>query len=372
MTTAPLRVGVIGRTGAGGYGHQLDLAFTADARARIVAVADSDEQGRTGCLRRTGAARGYPDHERMLDGERLDIVVVAPRQLDCHEEMVLAALRHGAHVYCEKPIAQSLDQADRMVRAARDAGRLLGVALPAAHEPRFAAVRAMLAGGELGDLLQLRGVCKWDHRGGGEDFLILGVHFADLIRRLAGDALSCSAQVSRQGRPITRADAVDGGERCGPVAGDRVWASYETRDGVVATIESWRAGIEDRTAQPYRLEVHGTRGIALLRAPYADHSLWVCDGPVHRPGASRWRQVPTAAVPAYGDYHRLAATDFLDAVRDGRPPRCSGQDGRAALEMIHAAYWSQLEGRRVGLPLARRVHPLAPPADEPDDTGRRP
>ncbi len=354
----PLRVAVIGRTGAGGYGHQLDLGFTADPRAAIVAVADPDEDGRQACMRRTGAERGYEDYARMLTEQKPDIVVVAPRNLDCHEAMVLAAIDAGAHVYCEKPIAQSLAAADRMVAAASRAGVKFGIALPAAAERRFAQALACLADGRLGDLLALRALCKWDHRGGGQDFLILGVHFADLMRRIAGAPQACYAKVSIAGRPVTRADAAEGDERSGLIAGERIWAAYDFPGAVTGTIESWRCGISDRDLQPYRLEIHGTAGVLLLRAPYADHSLWYCSDAAFMPGRSRWERIDTDVVATYGDYHKLAASYFLDAIEQDKDPLCSGSDGLAALEMIHAAYASQLNGGPVSLPLERRRHPL--------------
>lgn len=352
------RVGIIGRTGAGGYGHQLDMGFTADPRATIVAVADTDDEGRQACLRRTGAAKGYQDYAEMLAAEQPDIVVVAPRNMDCHEPMVLAAFSAGAHVYCEKPIAQSLAEADRMVAASLVADRRFGIALPAVHEPRFSEALGRLAAGELGELLQLRALCKWDHRGGGQDFLILGVHFADMMRRIAGDPETCYGKISIAGQPVTKADAVQGAERSGLVAGTRIWAAYTFPGAITGTIESWRCDIADRDLQPYRLEIQGTNGILMLRAPYADHSLWHCADAAFMPGRSRWRRIDTAAVPTYGDYHKMAATDFIDAVEQGRDPLCCGRDGLAALEMIHAAYASQLSGKPVDLPLADRGHPL--------------
>jgi predicted dehydrogenase len=350
---------VIGRTGAGDYGHQLDRAFTDDERARIVAVADPDDAGRELCRARVGAGTGYADYRAMLAAEHPDIVVVAPRQLDCHEEMVRTAVGAGAHVYCEKPIAQSLEQADRMVAAARERGVHFGIALPAVHESRFQLVRRQLADGLIGDLVQLRALCKWDHRGGGDDFLILGTHFADMMRRLAGDPGTCYARVSVDGRGIQPGDTRTGTERCGPVAGERIWASYTFPRHLVGTIESWRCDIADRGLQPYRLELQGTRGILLVRAPYADHSVWHCADPAFMPGRSSWRALDTEPVPTYGDYHRRAARDFLDAIEQGREPACSGEDGRRALEMIMAAYVSELQGSPVPLPLTVRTHPLA-------------
>lgn len=352
MSRAKLRVAVIGRSGRGNYGHQLDLAFTGHERAEIVAVADEREAGLREARERTGAPQGYIDFRVMLERERPDLVVVAPRWVDCHEEMALAALDAGAHVYCEKPIAQTLEQADAMVAAAKARGLLFGVALPAVHEPRFARLRALLDDGLIGDVLQLKGLCKWDHRSGGQDFTVLGVHFADMIRRLGGAAVSCTGHLIGGGGPR------DGDEQVGPVDGRGMWGAYGLRSGLLATIESWPCGVEDRARHPYRLEVHGTKGILVHRAPYADHSLWHHDGPVTLPGESKWTRIPTEPIARYGDYHRLAAADYLDAIDKGREPACSGEDGTAALEMVHAVYASVLAGTTVPLPLAERAHPL--------------
>lgn len=357
--TPRLRVGVIGRTGAGNYGHQLDKAFLDDPRSQIVAVADADEAAGAQKAAELGAGAHYADHRRMLEVEKPDIVVVAPRHMDCHQEMVLDSVQAGAHVYCEKPIAQSLAEADTMVEAARTADVRFGVALPFVHEPRFQTVRKFLESGRLGEVVQYRALCKWDHRGGGQDFLILGVHFADMMRRLAGDPTSCFARVSGGGRPLGPEHVESGAEQSGLVAGDAIHASYAFPERITGSIESWRVGIQERPLQPYRLEIRGTRGILVVRAPYADHSLWFYPLPEIIPGGPEWERLATEEIPFYGRYHQFAASDFIDAVRDGRDPACSGSDGRAALEMIHAAYQSELSGGPVALPLDGREHPLA-------------
>ncbi len=84
----------------------------------MVAVADPDEQGRREVAAAVGAERTYEDYREMLEKEALEIVTVGPRWVDCHEEMVLACVAAGCHIYCEKPMAHSLESADRMVSAA--------------------------------------------------------------------------------------------------------------------------------------------------------------------------------------------------------------------------------------------------------------
>lgn len=365
MKPGPIAVGVAGHTGAGDYGHQLDRAFVGQRGAEIVAVADPDEAGRAAAMKRIGAPRGYPALAELLERERPEVVVVAPRQLDCHRELVLAACGQGAHVLCEKPLAQDLEQADEMIDAAAGAGVRLAVALPWAHERRAEIVAGLLSSGAIGELLGFSARTKCDRRGGGEDFLVLGVHFMDMMRRFAGEARSCQATVWRRGRLAEAGDAGLGGEGVGPVAGDRIRAEYAFDGGVVGSVESIRLGIEDRARHPYDLTLHGSAGAIRVRAPYADHSIWHCADPFGRPERSPWRRVPAPEVPTYAAYHRPAASDLLAAIRADREPRCSGHDGRAALEMALAAYASHRAAGPVSLPLADRSHPLADWAGAP-------
>lgn len=89
--TGRYRVGVIGCTGRGNYGHGLDLALVGLPGIEMVAVADEDDTGRQGAQARTGAAKGYADYRAMLARERLDLVVVGPRWLDQREPNDLRA-----------------------------------------------------------------------------------------------------------------------------------------------------------------------------------------------------------------------------------------------------------------------------------------
>lgn len=348
-----IRTGIIGQTGRGGFGHKLHEGFAQCDRFEIIAVAD-DHESVVDTQTRLGAKRAYRSYEKMLADESLDAVVVAPRFVDHHEEMVLAALGAGAHVYCEKPLARSLAECDKMIRAAELAGLRLAVGLPAAHESRFTRLLEIIRRGELGEVVSLRGVCKWDARGGGEDALVLGVHFADLIRRIVGQPQAAWGRV----RDLGSATAVtrEGGEGIGPVAGE-CFDGFYSIDGLVASLHSYRADVMDRDLQPYGLEIVGTRGAIFYRAPYADGSVWHSPIPYARPGVESWNLVEEKVSP-YAEYHAAGAIDFADSIVDQRAPKCSGEDGRAALEMIHAIYLSSASGEAVPLPLTQRAHPL--------------
>jgi predicted dehydrogenase len=286
-------------------------------------------------------------------------VVVAPRHVTRHEEFVAAAVGAGAHVYCEKPLARTLEEADRMVAAADAAGVKLACALPWRNETRAGVVAELMRKPAFGELRDMSAVCKCDTRGGGEDFLILGLHFADMMRAFAGPARSCWAHVIVEGRPLQTGDATEGGEGIGLIAGTDIRSHYAFDGGLTGSIVSLRAGITDRSLHPYRIFLHGTRGIISVRAPYADNSVWLYPEPMLRPDGPPWQRTDAPEVREYASYHTPGGADLIEAIEHDRPPACSGADARDALEMILAAYASDLAGTAVALPLADRRHPLA-------------
>ena len=162
--------GIIGRTGRGAYGHKLDLGFYRSESIKIGAVADENSSGLREAMNRLNCQNGYSDWRKMIFEESLDFVVVAPRFVDCHEEMVITCLEADLHVYCEKPLAQDLAQADRMVAAAAARGLVLGNALPWRIEPRLNQVRKIIRDGNIGAIKHVSAECKCDKRGGVKTF----------------------------------------------------------------------------------------------------------------------------------------------------------------------------------------------------------
>src|SRR5919109_4074382 len=141
------RVAVIGRTGKGNYGHDLDRVWTALDNVEIVAVADEDPKGRAAAAQRLGALNAYADYREMLDKERPQIVSVADRFLDAHRDMVVACARAGASVFLEKPMARTLAEADEMVTACERHHVKLAIAHQTRYSPRLTRVRELVADG---------------------------------------------------------------------------------------------------------------------------------------------------------------------------------------------------------------------------------
>ena len=360
MAESSYRAAAIGHTGAGGFGHGLHRAFRGVAGVEMVAVADPDPEGRARARAEAEALRSYADYHEMLAREELDVVSVGPRWLDQRLEMVLACIAAGCHVYCEKPFAISLQDGDRMVAAADEAGLKIAVGhFHGAYMPGAGRLKALIAGGRIGRLLEMRAHGKHDHRGGGEDMMDLGIHLFNLMQYLAGDPVWVSAHVTVDGRAITPGDVHEATEPLGPVAGDRIDSYFSFADGVTGFFDSRRhsVGVNER----YGMEIVGSEGIISLRGGTTAAGLMIYAHPLWAParGEQRWEPLHLCppSDPAH-DGHYLAVTDLLQAIETGREPVCSGRDGVQAVEMALAAYAAQITGARVALPMADRRHPL--------------
>jgi predicted dehydrogenase len=287
--------------------------------------------------------------------------------------MLLASVRAGAHVSCEKPFARTLGEADRVLTAADAAGRKIAVAHVGRAFSSLDRVRELVAAGAIGRLRMLRGYGKCDRRGGGQDLVVLGTHLLDLIRYFGGEVAWAHAHVTQDGHDITPADVRPGDEGVGLVAGDAVTAYYAFRSGVAAELETFVA--DDGTGDSYfSLALHGTAGTIAIRS-HGDRRLFRYPRPAFVPDArDRWSrlELPGHETEAPEDVdelqrwaHRRLISDLIAAVEQDREPRASAREARAALEMIMAAYEAQLLGRRVVFPMEGREHPLERLAGRP-------
>jgi predicted dehydrogenase len=360
---ATFRVGIIGRTGKGDYGHGLDIVWKGIPQVEVIALADENEAGRAAAAERSGAKTTYADYREMLAAERLDLVAVCPRWVDQHHAMCLACAEYGCHVYMEKPFCRTPAEADEIVRAFEMRHLKLAIAHINRYSPQLAVVRKLIAAGEIGTLLELRARGKEDSRGGGEDLWVLGTHMLDLMRVFAGDPTSCFARMSENGQPVTRQHVRDGNEGLGPLAGDAVDAGFTFPQNVHGSFASHRG----QQGQPTRfgLRLYGSKGVIELQSGYLVPAYLLNDSS-WSPGrtGSQWQPISSNGVgkpetrqdTAGGN--AAAVKDLLLAIADDRQPVCSMYDARAAVEMIAAVFESHRMGGPVTLPLETRENPL--------------
>lgn len=365
------RAGAIGHTGFGDYGHLLHLPFQHIPNVEMVAIADPDEAGRRKAMEESGAKIGYADYREMLEKEKLDIVSVCPRESAEHKDMILAAIAKGVHVYCDKPLALDAGECDEIVAASEKAGVRVAVAKQSRYVEPFLAAKKLLDEGEIGDLLAMHARGKEDHRGGGEDTLVLGVHMMDLMRWFAGDPQWVFGRVTKGGREITKADAFQPAERSGLVAGDSVHAMYGFDNGVVGHFVSvanqhhrgdrWGfvlVGTEGSIAIRFFMDMQSPSKMRITKAAAVPEEAegWEPIEVPPEPVVPGSPPLATGHPPTRGNL--LAIADLIRAVEEDRQPLVSARDGRWAIEMVHGIYWSHLGGCRIPFPIEQRRHPL--------------
>ena len=362
------RVGVIGHTGRGNYGHGLDTMWLRIPEAEIVAVADPDAAGLQSAMKKLGAGAGYEDYRRMLEEAGPEIVAIGPRHIDQHHAMTLACVKAGVKgIYMEKPFCRTLQEADEMVAACEKAGVKLALAHRNRQHPVMQVVAKLVREGLVGRVLELRGRGKEDARGGALDLWVLGSHVLNMAAFFGGDPVACSAVVKVDGRLVTRADVKEGDEGIGPLAGNEVHARFELASGLMFYFDSIRdAGVREAG---FGLQIIGTKGIIDFRAdkeplahllpgspfqPYTEPRPWI---PITSGGVGKTE--PVANLARLLSSHELAGRDLMASIEQDRPPLCDALQGRQTVEMISAVFEShRLGGQRVELPLRTRVNPL--------------
>jgi predicted dehydrogenase len=349
------RACVIGHTGRGWYGHGLDVAFEKFSHVTVVGVADPDEKGRLEAAKRTKAVHAYADYREMLEKEKPNLVAICPYYVERRLEMVRAAAEAGAHVFLEKPMARSLEEADAMVAVA-EKHKIKSVL---AHQPRVAPsilyLKKRLDEGLIGDLLEVRTRGKEDGRAGGEDLMVLGWHCLYLMRFFAGEPLWCSARVTQGGREITVDDRRAPTMPIGPVAGDAIHASYAFPGGVMGHFASQKNHGGGRGSD-FQVVLYGAKGVVQIHIAGA-HVYHLAD-PLWSPGRSGAAWQPLAPPQGGGGGNPALVADLLRAIETDGESVASLREGRAVLEMIMGVYASHLQGGRASFPLKDRTHPL--------------
>ncbi|MCW5854344.1 MAG: Gfo/Idh/MocA family oxidoreductase [Anaerolineae bacterium] len=324
-----VRFGLLGAGMIAGY-HAAAIRQTPGAK--LVAVARDNPARRA----EAEAAFGVPCFAPgdLLARDDVDAVVVCTPSGQ-HSREVIAAARHGKHALVEKPMALSLAEADQAIQACQTAGVHLGVVLQRRADPVFQGIKAALDGGDLGiPTLALVTIPYWRDmayyhsarwRGtwaldGGGALMNQGVHLVDLLVWWMGDPVSVQAQAATLVHDIEVEDVVSATLKF--VGGAQ---------GVLAATTAAAPGF------PHRLEVYGTRGGVQVEGEAIFR--WGRLGEPMQQAASA-ADAGAAAKPTgiKIDNHQRIIADFVAAVRDGRPPMVTGQEGRRALATVLAVY----------------------------------
>jgi len=298
-------------------------ALAEEPRSRLLAACRRDEAKLRAFCQAFAIERAYTRDAGLLADLDLDAVYLAtPVRL--HLPQTLAAARAGKHVLVEKPMALTVAECDAMVAACRAAGVKLGVAYYRRFYPLVARVRGILAAGELGRVLAVSAVTStplalgagdegsWRvvlAEGGGGALMDVGSHRLDLFLDLLGDVADVQAHVATLLGGYEAEDCATLALRFGSGAHGTLQCFFGT---------TW---VADDFA------VLGTRG-RLSASPLNGDRLVV--------ETDRGQRVETHPPPT--NLHAPLVADFVSAIRDGRAPVVSGEEGRRASAVMERAY----------------------------------
>ncbi|HEY1241411.1 MAG TPA: Gfo/Idh/MocA family oxidoreductase [Bryobacteraceae bacterium] len=316
-----LRAGVIGC----GYMGQLHLRAYEDRGVRVTAIADT----RPSVMETAPAQVRRFENYRDLLREDIDVVSIClPTNL--HLPVTVEALAAAKHVLLEKPIAASVDDAERMIAFAHAARRRLFVGMTHRFYPEVLAAKALVDSGAIGDIVLIRdsileyfglvNAPPWfleKQSAGGGTVLSSGIHLVDRVLWFLGEQ---PASVSG-----SRSNFMFGQE-----LEDAAQMSLEFASGRSAQITF--ALLPEPHPLVCDLEVIGTRGSIVVRT-WRGYELRAC-GRVERHDIYRAEPHPQKVLVGL----RAEVDEFCAAIREGRVPRPSAEESTRALAVVESFY----------------------------------
>lgn len=314
------------------------LAAAAMKSDRIeIAACTSRSQDKCATFAARFGGRAIPDLQSLLEDDGVDAVVLTPPN-SLHAEQCIRAARFGKHIFIEKPMALTVQDCQRIIAAAAQAGVVLAVGLNKRRMPWYRKAHEMVQAGRLGTVVLAEAISSGDlgltmtpdnwrwyrEESPGGPLTSYTVHHADVINHMFG--------VPRQATAFSR----------------RVCAPTEADDVVAACIEfetGALAYLGGTLVSPARkvFQVHGTDGVISIDEDMDFLTL-------HRRGASDAERIMLPAPAA----QRAASLveemhEFAVSIQDGKPPEIGGQQGLEAVAVIEAIVRSSELGRPVTL-----------------------
>ncbi len=330
-----VRVAAIG-VGRLGALHARNLA-TAIPGAALAMVVDSDGQA----ARRVGEALGVPHHtdlDAALSDPTIDAVAISTAS-DAHPAQIIAAAQAGKAIFCEKPLALSLADADQALEAVKRAGVLLQVGHMRRYDPAYREAHRLIGEGAIGRPFMFRALSLDGSISSSRDFLVrcggilvdVALHDFDLARWLMGSEIvevqATGAVLSHE--TLREVDDVD-----------TAVVTLRFANGGLGVVQASHTAVYGYDIQT---EVSGDKG-AVRAGELRQSAIWRYES---------GGRVSHDTVPDFlARFQRAYLDELIDwigCIREGRAPLAGGADARAALAVALAARQALQEGRAVSL-----------------------
>jgi myo-inositol 2-dehydrogenase/D-chiro-inositol 1-dehydrogenase len=328
-----VQVGLIG-AGRIGQVHASTIVHRV-ARAQLVVVADLVPGAAEALAAKFHVPNATADYGAIIADPKLEAVLICT-PTDTHAEIIIAASRAGKHIFCEKPIALNLKDADAALQAVNQAGVKFQVGFNRRFDANYARVRKAVTSGEIGKP-QLLHITSRDPgpppipyiQTTGGIFLDMAIHDWDMARFLIGSEIE---ELYVQGGVMVDPAIGEAGDI------DTHVTLVRFANGVVGTIENSRRAVY---GYDQRVEILGSRGAVHTEHNYPNNTILSTAEAIQR-------DLPlNFFLQRYADAFAAEIEAFVEAVLTGSPVAVSGHDGRMALIVGLAAKKSYLERRPI-------------------------
>ena len=323
------KVGIIG---CGNIAREHARAYGKINNMKVITGAELDPDKREKFAKDFGLQSSYENYQEMLEKESLDIVSVCTWPKTHCDAVCKAAQSDCKGIMCEKPMATSLGEADRMLKACRENNVRLAIGHHHRFDPQLVKAKELINDKAVGDVFLLWGHCSLD-------LMNNGSHVVDMINFLNSDqeAEWVMGQIDTRNRHKGYANHPD------MYAEDMAMGRICYKNGVRATVE-----LGEFAPQDWQFHVIGTDGIIDVNLPggpplrlmSADTNGWIV--PKLDPCDSREAEM----------------VELINAIEEEREHISSGQIGRNGLEIIMAIFESSRSRCLVNLPLKVQENPL--------------
>ncbi len=350
--------------GCGGVSNGHFSAYATNPKARLVAAVDVRAELAQAAATKWGADRWYSVVEEALADPEIQVVdLCLPHHL--HAPIAIQAAQAGKHIFVEKPIANTLAEADAMIAACQQYKVLLMVDQTKRYQNRHRTLKRLLYAGYVGEPILVRAAylqdityawqqmepqrlaTYWKHDG---VIAGIGIHVLDLLRWLVGEVSTVQAVA-------TTSDLIDPAR----TTEDTGIMTLRFANGCVGEATVSYVLKDPRLAANWDvmpIEIYGREGA--IRMDW-DDTITVTSPRLAGEASGGILQTHPAQ-PIGGPRPQIegmagAIDHLLDCLRTGEQPLTHGADARASLELVEAAYQSIREGRPVALPLAQVAAP---------------